>query len=329
MHQPKQVLTRLLILFALVGGILGESQTASSQGFVVNSWASPTYGFTIDYRTDAFRFISESSSEGVDRLELQSDVGLFRVAAFPVVATVDECAQAIADEVYATTGNHELQEPIANGTAIVRSTNVDQNNVYTDNVTRVDCLIATDSSYMVRFIHEAITSEYGRYEVAARDIRASYRPGFPANNPLPPNVTDPDGTLEVSVMPLRQVFPPPGDLNTLYQPTILLTVEFLFDNPFSVDALLETDRIIISGFGPSISHVWYSGDVIFTESDIVVSAGTGIVGHLVFAIPADLTNVTFCYQHVTDVNCTELFTYEVDGVYGGGPGTRPRINPGR
>jgi hypothetical protein len=315
-------------LLALVIPLFASLPDASAQGYVVRNWQSPTYGFTIDYRSDAFRFDSETTENGVDTLVLTSDAGWFSVQAMPATMTADECVQAVVDEVAKEVGTHDLQAPIANGTGLVRSYHTDERGVYTDNALRIDCGFAQDSAYLVRFMHFAVSSEYGFFEVAARDIRASYRPGYPPNNPLPANIVDPDGTLEVAVTPLDEAIPSPSDLASIYQPTRLLTVEFIFTNVSQVNALLETARIVIAGGGPSISHVWINNGTLFYDESITVVPGSGVVGHLTFAIPATVTTVTFCYQHITDANCTELLVYEIGGVYGGGPSSRPRIDPG-
>jgi hypothetical protein len=319
---------RVLLLVALIAPLFGASATA--QGFVVNTWKSPTYGFTVDYRPDAFYIETEQTADGVDTLVLRSEVGWFSVEAMPVTMTLDQCVQAIIDEVTQTDGNHEVPLFIESGTALIRSTMLAQSGQYTDYTRRIDCITSPDGDYLVRFMHFATTSDHGMWETAARDIRASYRPGIPDNNPFPANMTQPDGELEVAVLPLRAVYPAaPSSLGEYAQPAILLTVEFIFTNVSQMNANLETDRIIISGLGASVSHIWISGDTLFYDDTLILPPSAVVTGHLTFAIPATTEEVTFCYQHATDANCTPIGSYDIDGIYGGGPNTRPRINPGR
>jgi hypothetical protein len=321
----------VLLLVALIAPLIGSSATATAQGFVVETWKSPTYGFTVDYRPDAFWIESEETTNGIDILVLRSEVGWFSVEAMPVTMTPDACVQVMIDEVLQTDGNHEAPVPVEDGTGLIRSTMLAQNGQYTDYTRRIDCITSPDGDYMVRFMHFATTSDHGMWETAARDIRASYRPGIPANNPFPANVTQPDGELEVAVLPLRAIFPAaPSSLGAYAQPVILLTVEFIFTNVSQMDATLETSRIIIAGLGSSVSHIWISGDTLFYDDTLILPPSAVVTGHLTFAIPATTEKVTFCYQHATDNNCTPIGTYDPSAdTSGGGPTSRPRINPGR
>ena len=328
MRTPKRLRIALLLAVLLVP-LATTSSAVDAQVYVVRGWQSPTYGFTIDYRIDAFWQESESAESGYDILVLRSDAGWFSVEAMPVSMTIDQCVEERINEVAAMEGNHEVPTPISNGVGLIRSTQVDSSGLYTDHTRRIDCIAPDAGDYLVRFMHFATSVQHGIYETAARDIRASYRPGYPANNPLPANVTDPDGTLEVAVMPFTYATEPPTDLKTLLEPNRLLTVEFVINSVSTTDALLETRRIIIAGVGPAISHVWIISNTLVLEDDIIIRPGSGVVGHLTFAIPATATTVTFCYQHATDADCTELGEYDIGGVYDGGPNTRPRINPGR
>ena len=321
---PMRRIRHFVIAFLLMLPMLIAPNASGAQGYPVNEWTSPTYGFSVSYRTDAFALQSEGSAAGIDLLVLESAVGWFSVEAMPAVMTIDECVQVILDDVYASEGNHELQLPVADGIGLIRSTFVDSSGYYSDHTVRVDCQMSDEGDYLVRFVHSVPTDQYGFYEIAARDIRASFRPGYPANNPLPANVTDPDGTLEVSAIALA-----PVPTSTADEQFALLTIAITVTSVSNTGALLETGRIIAVNAGSSVSHIWISNGTLFADDDIVVTAGTSITGHLTFAIPATMSDVTICYQHVSDANCTELVRYDLGTGANSVPDPLPRIDPGR
>jgi hypothetical protein len=296
---------RIALMLALMLPAFHQPAKGQAPGHVVIHWTSPTYGFSISYRRDSFVFVNQSTAETGDMLTLSSSAGSATVEAMPAGQTVDSCA-AVALEKWAFAAEAStIIEPVTGGTGVIEVTTADG-----DTIThRVDCTLSGDETYLIRYSHSAESDRYGRFASAARAIRESYLPGYPANSDLPPEITHPDGLVDVLFHSIEPTIAPPADSNLVNHPTRFFSVEIAFSSLLPVDALIDGKRISIPGIGPAMSYTWLAGLGEYDTPYLRLKNRASAIGRFVFAVPLGTATVTLCYQHLNGNDCTWLFDY--------------------
>ncbi len=329
---------RSVLLFLILALPLFAQPVGAAVSHVVLSWTSPTWGYTIDYRRDTFRASEETATGTFDEIDLLSNSSVLSIEAIPYAMSVDECALETLNDTISSASSAVVVEPVQNGSGVVAAPWPNNSGQIVDVTHRVDCIASSDGGYLLRFTHRVLTSQYGLLEAAARSVRESYRPGYPANTPLPPEMVYPDGLVEVSWKHIEREVAPPTDSNLVNHPTRFFVVEINFASVTNNDAIIEGGRLVIEGIGPALVWDWEFDNTVYDWSWIKLINGATATGRFLFAVPQTQSEVVFCYQHATDSDCAFLFEYSFNEpvvqtapgeVEGGGPASRPRINPGR
>jgi hypothetical protein len=296
---------RIALLVTLALALIPPPANAQAPGHVVINWTSPTYGFSVSFRRDSFVFVSQSATETGDILTLTSTAGSATVEAMPAGQTIDSCAAvALEKQAFAAEASSVI-EPVEDGTGVIEVTAANG-----DTIThRVDCMLSADATYLVRYSHSARSDRYGRFASAARGIRESYRPGYPVDSDLPPEITHPDGLVDVLLHSMEPSIPPPPESNLVNHPARFFAVEIAFNSLLPVDAQIDGQRISIPGIGPAMSYTWLAGSGEDDTRYLELKNRTSGIGRFVFAVPQGTATVTLCFEHQSNNDCTWLFDY--------------------
>lgn len=290
----------ILVGLLLIATTFVDVQAQAATGHVVVNWTSPNYGYSISYRRNALSLIEASTANGNDYLVFASRDGELIVEASPPRTNDADCAQQMIDDV--SDGAAMASSTDDGGTATV--TFAEGENEIT---VRASCLTAPDASYQIAFTRSAPSGQFGQFEVAASAVVASFRPGaaVPQHSPTPDDMEY--GIVEVTLIAVDPEVEPPPDSNLVNHPTRFFTVDILFHGLGDTNASVEQQRIIIPGIGAALEHVWKTSSAESVSDIITVESGGDVTGSFLFAVPQTQARAVFCYQHISNGDCTFLF----------------------
>jgi hypothetical protein len=333
--------TRRFVRFILIAAMLLPLLPRTVEAAVINvvlDWTSPTHGFTISYRRDSFTYDSEVQTASGDRLELKSPAGFLLVESMPYTVSIDDCAIALLTKRANESISYSVIEQVQNGTGTIGTIETNASGQLIDVTYRASCAADDAGTYLVSYAHGALTDQFGRYESAALAVQHSYFPGYPESSNVPPEIRYPDGLIELDVVRVEEQVEPPPDSNLVNHPTRFFTVEIDFTSLYAVDGIVDVNRIFLQGSATALNWFWtYSGQA-YDYDWIVVPGGETLTGYFTFALPSGEDDFSLCYQHLTSNDCSVIADHtfdqpvvqqDVGTVTGGGPNSRPRINPGR
>ncbi len=314
----------LLVLFACAA-TAAESVRASA-GHVVLNWTSPNHGYSISYWRNSLGIVSESSDSGEDRLMLSGLEGELVIQTGSGPVPDDECALAALRTI------ERSGDPVVNASGAVTIEAVGTDGAST---LRASCVTAPDASYQIAFTRSAPTDRFGQFEVAARAVVESFRPGVPPSAGTPTAETGTAGLIEVAPGEVDPDVDPPADSNLVNHPTRFFEVEISFTNRSDQPVTIDAERIVIPGIGTALEHLWFTGGEAMNVREVTIAAGDSVPGWFLFAVPQTHTHALFCFAHVTNNDCTFLFDLEFSSsgsepaLTGASPAEPLALDPGR